>query len=362
MNCEVCHWQIDKAQFLRQRVKPRQVIMTILSYSEVLLPIINDINSSHHYHPFHPGQFLLCMAGHHYIIHCLVFVIDFRIFSANNDYECLPSFISGSCATGQHVGGLAHEDKPTEYSSSQSCTVNENTLELVWNNSNRTVPNTVGASQAPTEIPTAKTDAMHPPTTEIVTQTQRHTQKRTTVNLHSQFASSTFLSKSNIALNSSEQNSGDAHSASNKTFQGREQQRSTESTDQPKISKNLPIYIAVPVAVMLILVVAVVLIIKKRWPTKTIYIRRELPALPEAQNTSREATQTHIYEGVRDETSRSGHEYSTVDDETYETVPPSSGHIVTDEVELSNRNHQRSQNLTNREDKIVYVYNATSDP
>ena len=298
------------------------------------------------------------MVGH-YIILCLVFVIDFSIFSANHDYECLPSSISGFCTPRQNVRGFAHEDKHTKHNNSQSCAVNETTMELVWDNSNRTVPNTVGASQAPTEISTAETDAMHPPTTEIVTQTQHHTQKRTTVNLQFQFASSTFPLK----RNSSEQNYGAAHSASNKTFQGREQQRSTESTDQPKISKNLPIYIAVPVAVMLILVVAlVILIIKKRWSTKTIYIRRELPALPEAQNTSREATQTHIYEEVRDETSRSGHEYSTIDDETYETVPPSSSHIVTDEVELSNRNHLRSQNPTNREDKIVYVYNATSDP
>ena len=272
------------------------------------------------------------------------------------------NFISGSCAAGQHVGGLAHEDKPAEHNNSQSCTVNENTLELVWNNSNRTVPNTVGASPVPTDISTVETDAMHPSTTEIVTQTQRHTQKRTTVNLQSQFASSTFPSKSNRLPNSSEQNSGAAHSALNETYQAREQQKSTESTDQPTVSKNLPIYIAVPLAVMLILVVAVILLIKKRWSTKTIYIRRQLPALPEAQNTSRETTQTHIYEGVQDETSRSGHEYSTIDDETYETVPPSSGHIVTDEVELSNRNHQRSQNPTNSEDKIVYVYNATSDP
>ena len=263
--------------------------------------------------------------------------------------------MSGSCAAGQHVGGLAHEDKPTEYNSSLSCTVNEITLELVWNNSNRTVPNT-------TEISTVETDAMHPSTTEIVTQTQRHTQKRTTVNLQSQFASSTFPSKSNKVLNSSEPNSGAAHSASNETYQAREQQKSTESTDQPTVSKNLPIYIGVPLAVMLILVAAVILLIKKRWSTKTIYIRRQLPALPEAQNTSREAAQTHIYEGVQDETSQSGHEYSTVEDETYETVPPSSSHIVTDEVELSDRNHQRSLNPTNREDKIVYVYNATSDP
>ena len=136
------------------------------------------------------------MAGH-YIIHCLVFVIDFSIFSANHDYECLPSFISGFCTPGQNVRGFAHEDKHTEHNNSQSCTVNETTMELVWDNFNRTVPNTVEASQAPTEISTAETDAMHPPTTEIVTQTQHHTQKRTTVNLQFQFASS--LSK-NMAL------------------------------------------------------------------------------------------------------------------------------------------------------------------